>query len=331
MSFTRAELDEAATLVHRTLPPTPAYRWPLLAEHLGADVWVKHENHLPVGAFKVRGGLVFVDRLLRRRADATGIVSATTGNHGQSLAFAGRAAGLPVHIVVPFGNNADKNAAMRSLGADLIEHGHDFQAAREYAMQLADEDPGLEMVPPFLPDLVLGVATYALELFEAVADIDTVYVPVGMGSGACGLIGVRDLLGLPTEVVGVVAEQADATARSFAAGHAVATESADTYIDGVATRSPDADAIQQLIAGAARIVTISEDACAEAMRLHFRMTHNVPEPAGALALAAALAEAERVRGARIALIQTGGNVDAATFGTVLAGRTPAPPSALVRS
>jgi threonine dehydratase len=331
MSFTRAELDDAAALVHRTLPPTPTYRWPLLAEQLDADVWVKHENHLPVGAFKVRGGLVFVDRLLRRRPDVTGIVSATTGNHGQSLAFAGRAAGLPVHIVVPFGNNADKNAAMRSLGADLIEHGHDYQAAREHAMRLAAEDRGLEMVPPFLPDLVLGVASYALELFEAVADIDTVYVPVGMGSGACGVIGVRDLLGLATEVVGVVAERADATARSFAAGHVVATERADTYIDGVATRSPDPDAIRRLIAGAARIVTISEDACAEAMRLHLRATHNVPEPAGALALAAALAEREHVRGRRIALIQSGGNVDVARFGDVLAGRTPAPPSALVRS
>jgi threonine dehydratase len=326
MGFTRAELDAASELVHRTLPATPAYRWPLLAEAVGADVWVKHENHLPVGAFKVRGGLVYVDRLLRRRPDVSGLLAATTGNHGQSLAFAGRAAGLPVHIVVPHGNSPDKNAAMRALGAEVIVHGHDYQAAREHAIALAAADPGLEMVPPFHPDLVLGVATYALELFEAVPDLDTVYVPVGMGSGACGLIGVRDLLGLRTEIVGVVAERADATARSFAAGHAVSTESADTFVDGVATRSPDLDAIRLLIAGASRIVTISEDAVAAAMRLHVQATHNLCEPAGALALAALLQEGDAVRGKRVAVIQTGGNVDAGTIATVLEGGTPPPPS-----
>src|SRR4051794_36836105 len=330
MQFTRAELDAAVTLVHRTLPPTPAYRWPLLAQACGADVWVKHENHMPVGAFKVRGGLVFVDRLLRRRPDVTGLISATTGNHGQSVAFAGAAAGLPVTILVPHGNNPDKNAAMRSLGADVVEHGHDYQAAREYATALAAADPGLEMVPPFHADLVLGVATYALELFEAVPDLDTVYVPVGMGSGICALLAVRDLLGLTTEIVGVVAARADATARSFAAGRAVPTETADTFLDGVATRSPDPDAVAQIVAGAARIVSISEDAAAEAMRLHFRATHNVPEPTGALALAALLAEADRAREKRIGLIQTGGNIDERTFATVLAGGTPAPPSAMVR-
>jgi len=330
MTFTRAELDEAAELVHRTLPTTPAYRWPLLGAEFGADVWVKHENHLPVGAFKVRGGLVFVDRLLRRRPEATGLLAATTGNHGQSVAFAGRAAGLPVTIVVPQGSNPDKNAAMRSLGAQVIEHGHDYQAAREHAQELAAADPGLETVPPFHPDLVLGVATYALELFEAVPDIDTLYVPVGMGSGICGLIGARNLLAPTTEIVGVVAERADATARSFAAGRVVPTDTADTFMEGVATRQPDPDAIAQIIAGAARVLTIGEDAAAEAMRQHFRATHNLPEPTGSLALAGLMAEADRARDKRIALIQSGGNVDAATFATVLAGATPAPPSALVR-
>jgi threonine dehydratase len=329
MQFTRAELDAASALVHRTLPPTPAYRWPLLAEAVGADVWVKHENHLPVGAFKVRGGLVFVDRLLRRRPDVRGLLAATTGNHGQSLAFAGREAGLPVRIVVPHGNSPDKNAAMRGLGAEVIEHGHDFQAAREHLTALAAADPQLEIVPPFHPDLVIGVATYALELFEAVLDLDTVYVPVGMGSGACGLIGVRDLLGLRTKIVGVVAERADATAQSFVTGHVVNTNSADTFVDGVATRSPDLNAIRLLIAGAARIVTVSEDEVADAMRLHLQTTHNVPEPAGALALAALRQEGTAVRGKRVAVIQTGGNVDARTLSTVLDGRTPAPPSALV--
>ncbi|HKC26607.1 MAG TPA: threonine dehydratase [Jatrophihabitans sp.] len=330
MAFTRAELDAAAALVHATLPRTPAIQWPLLAQDTGADVWIKHENHLPVGAFKVRGGLVYVDRLLRRRPDVTGLISATTGNHGQSLAFAGRAAGLPVTIVVPLGNNADKNAAMRALGAQVVEHGHDFQAAREHAIALAEDDPGLEMVPSFHADLVLGVATYALELFQDVPDIDTVYVPVGMGSGLCGLARVRDLLGLRTEIVGVVAERADATARSFEAGRVVTTESADTFIDGVATRVPDADAIAQILAGAARVLRVSEDDAAEAMRIHFRGTHNTPEPAGALALAGLLAELDRARDRRVALIQSGANIDAATFKAVLEGRTPAPPSALVR-
>jgi threonine dehydratase len=328
MSFTRAELDAAGDLVHGDVPPTPTYRWPLLDEATGATVWVKHENHTPVGAFKVRGGLVFVDHLLKRRPNVTGLLSATTGNHGQSLAFAGRAAGLPVTIVVPLGNNPDKNAALRSLGAHVIEHGRDFQAAREHAADLGASDKRLEMVPSFHPDLVLGVATYALELFETVGELDTVYVPVGMGSGCSALIAVRDLLGLHTEIVGAVAARADATARSFAAGRVITTESADTFVDGVATRSPDPEAIRRIVAGAARIVTISDDATADAMRLFFRATHNVPEPAGALALAALLAEGGV--GRRVALIQTGGNIDAGTLATVLDGRTPAPPSALVR-
>jgi threonine dehydratase len=323
-------LDDAADLVHRRLPATPAYRWPLLCDEFGADVWVKHENHLPVGAFKVRGGLVYVDRLLRRRPDVTGLLAATTGNHGQSVAYAGAAAGLPVRIVVPLGINPDKNTAMRSLGAEVVEHGHDFQAAREHASALVEEDPGIEFVPSFHADLVLGVATYALELFTAVPDIDTVYVPVGMGSGICGLMRVRDLLGLTTEIVGVVARRADATAQSYAAGRVVSTAVADTFADGVATRLPDADAIDAIVAGAARIVTVDEDEVAQAMRDQFTATHNVAEPAGALGLAALRREADRARDRRIALVQSGGNVDSTTLATVLAGRTPAAPSTLVR-
>jgi threonine dehydratase len=231
-----------------------------------------------------------------------------------------------VTIVVPHGNSPDKNAAMRSLGAVVIEHGHDFQAARERAQAVAEEDPRLELVPSFHPDLVLGVATYALELFESVPGIDTVYVPVGMGSGICGLIRTRELLGLRTEIVGVVSERADATARSFEAGHVVSTESADTFVDGVATRSPDPEAIRRILAGAARVIRVSEAAAADAMRLHLRATHNLPEPAGALALAGLLADGQRASGRRVALIQTGGNVDASTLATVLAGDTPSPPS-----
>jgi threonine dehydratase len=219
------------------MPATPQYRWPLLGELVGAEVWVKHENHTPTGAFKVRGGLVFADRLRATRPEVRGIVSATRGNHGQSLAYAGAAAGLEVTIVVPHGNSRDKNAAMRGFGAEVIEYGHDYQAAREYSVQLAAER-GLEAVPPYHPDLVLGVATYARELFDAVADLDTVYVGVGMGTGISGLIGVRDLLNLQTEIVGVVSDQAPATARSFAAGEVVATDTADTFVDGVACRVP---------------------------------------------------------------------------------------------
>ena len=322
MGFTLAELDAASDLVHRWVPPTPQYAWPLLAQALGTEVWVKHENHTPTGAFKVRGGLVYMDRLRRERPDVTGVVSATRGNHGQSLAFAGRAHEVPVTIVVPHGNSPDKNAAMRGFGATVIEHGHDFQAAREHSVTLA-ADLGLEPVPPYHPDLVLGVATYALELFRAVDAIDVVYVPVGMGSGLSGLIHVRDALGLPTEIVGVVAERAPATALSFAAGQPVSTETADTFVDGVACRLPDADALAVIQAGAARIVQISEDGAAEAMRVLLACTHNVPEPAGALALAGALAERSTLGGRRVAVIQTGGNVDASMLQVVLSGGTPA--------
>ena len=322
MTFTLADLEAAAALVARDVAPTPQYEWPLLGAEVGARVWVKHENHTPTGAFKVRGGLVLVDRLRSGPEPVVGLVSATRGNHGQSLAFAGRAAGVPVAIVVPHGNGRDKNAAMRGFGAEVIEHGHDFQAAREFSTELAAQR-GWTAVPPYHPDLVLGVATYALELFRAVPDLDAVYVPVGMGSGISGLIRVRDLLGLGTEIVGVVTDRAPATALSFAAGHVVTTDAADTFVDGVACRVPDPTAIELICAGAARILTVSEDAAAEAMRLMFRTTHNVPEPAGSVALAGLLAERDRQQGHRVAVIHTGGNVDADQLSAVLAGRTPA--------
>jgi threonine dehydratase len=321
MAFTLDELDRASDLVHRWVPPTPQYAWPLLADVLGTEVWVKHENHTPTGAFKVRGGLVYMDRLRRERSHVKGVVSATRGNHGQSIAFAGRAQGIAATIVVPKGNSPDKNAAMRGFGAEVIEHGHDFQAAREHSMELAAER-GLEAVPSYHPDLVLGVATYARELLDAVPALDVVYVPVGMGSGAGGLIGVRDLLGFSTQIVGVVAEKANATALSFAAGHVVETEAADTFVDGVACRVPDASAMAMLSAGAARIVQVSEDAAAEAVRVLLSCTHNLPEPSGALALAAALAEKDLNVGRRVAVIQTGGNMDAQMLQTILAGGTP---------
>ncbi|WP_117000813.1 threonine dehydratase [Desertimonas flava] len=323
--LTTEGLDEAEAIVRRHVAPTPQYAWPLLAAELGAEVWVKHENHTPTGAFKVRGGLVYVDRLRRERPDVPGIITATRGNHGQSIAFAGRVAGIPVTVLVPHGNSPDKNAAMSGFGADVVVHGHDFQAARERAGELAARD-GLVSVPSFHPDLVAGVATYARELFDAAGELDAVYVGVGMGSGICGLMGVRDLLGLRTEIIGVVAEQAPATQLSFDAGRVVSTERADTFIDGVACRVPDEEAIAAIVAGAARIVAVSEDDCAEAIRTLLRTTHNLAEPGGAVALAGLLtsAERDRQRGRRVGVVLSGGNLDGPLLAEILAGRTPVP-------
>ena len=318
--FTLDDLDRAEAIVYAHMPPTPQYAWPLLAEELGAEVWVKHENHTPIGAFKVRGGLVHLDRL-RRRSDVAGIISATRGNHGQSLAFAGRAGGVPVVIVVPYFNSVEKNAAMRALGAELIEAGHDFQDAREEAARIG-ADRGLEMVPSFHPDLVLGVATYARELLVAAPTLDTVYVPVGLGSGICGMIIVRDLLGLSTEIVGVVSDRASAYRLSFEAGSPVATETADTFVDGVSCRVPDAVAVEIICRGAARVIEVPDEATADAMRILHRTTHNTAEPAGAIALAGAISERQRVAGRRVGVVITGGNVDAAVLALILAGHSP---------
>ena len=321
MRFDRDELDAATAIVRRHMPPTPQYSWPLLDDIAGSPVIVKHENHTPVGAFKVRGGLVYMDRLVRERPEVTGVISATRGNHGQSLAFAGREYGRSATIVVPHGNSVEKNAAMRALGAEVVEFGVDFQEARERSIELAAQR-GLEAVPPFHRDLVLGVATYALELFEGAGVLDTVYVPVGMGSGINALIAVRDLLGLDTQIVGVVAEQASSTLLSFERGEVVTTETAATFVDGVATRSPDPDSIEGIIAGAARVIAVSDDATAEAMRIIYRTTHNVAESAGAIALAGLLSEPPDRRGERSAFVLCGGNVDTAQLHAVLGGATP---------
>lgn len=295
-------------MVREHVPVTPAYRWPLLEAVTGSPTWVKHENGTPTGAFKVRGGLVYVERLVASGRTVRGLTTATRGNHGQSLAFAGRAHGIPVTIVVPEGNSPDKNAAMVAFGGELVVHGRDFQEAREHMAQLAVER-GLEPVPSFHRDLVAGTATYAVELHEQAPDLDVVYVPVGQGSGICGNIAVRDLLDRDCEVVGVVAERAPAHALSFAAGHAVSTPEADTFVDGVATRVPDEDAVQMMVRGAARFVQVSEAAAEKAMRIMWQTTHQMPEPAGALALAGLLADAERPAGAVAATVMTGGNCD----------------------
>jgi len=315
--LSHAELDQATRIVRPHVPATPAYRWPLLEAATGCRTWVKHENATPTGAFKVRGGLVYVSRLLAA-GSVRGLITATRGNHGQSIAFAGRAHSVPVTVVVPEGNSPDKNAAMAAWGAEIVVHGGDFQEAREHMLDLA-MNGGLEPVPSFHRDLVAGVATYAAELHDRVPELDVVYVPVGQGSGICANIAVRDLLGRSTEVVGVVAEGAPAHALSFDAGRPVATPTADTFVDGVATRTPDADAVEVMVRGAARFVQVGDAATERAMSMLWRTTHQMPEPAGAIALAGLLADADRAPDAVAATIMTGGNCDAHLIGRVLAG------------
>ena len=319
--FTLAELDNVIPLVRAIVPPTPQYAWPLLKALTGVEIVVKHENHTPIGAFKLRGGIVYFDRLNRARPQVQGVVTATRGNHGQSLAFAGTRAGIAVTIVVPHGNSTEKNAAMRAFGAELIEHGRDFDEAKEAAIRIATER-GLEYAPSFHRDFVIGVATYAHELFSAVDNLDTVYVPIGLGSGICGMIGTRDALGLKTKIVGVVAEAANAYLRSFTAGRGVATNSALTFADGMAVRVPDPTALEVIRKGAERIVQVSEDEIAEAIRSIYSATHNCAEGAGAAALAALSKERGRLQGRRAAVILTGQNIDRTWMQTVLAGGTP---------
>lgn len=315
---TLADIEAAARNVYAVMPPTPQYAWPLLAQRAGCEVWVKHENHTPTGAFKVRGGLVYMDRVKREQPGLKGVISATRGNHGQSIALAAGKVGIPAIIVVPHGNSVEKNAAMRAFGADLVEAGHDFDAAKETAMRLAEER-GLAMVPSFHRDLVRGVATYALELFRTAPALDTVYVPIGLGSGICGTIAVRNALGLATKVVGVVSTEAAAYALSFAAGKVVATNSADTMADGMAVRGPDAEALDIILKGADRIVQVSDAEIGVAMRAYYEDAHQLTEGAGAAALAALLQERERMKGRRVGLVLSGGNIDRPVYLRVLGG------------
>ncbi|HJS31736.1 MAG TPA: threonine dehydratase [Alphaproteobacteria bacterium] len=316
--FAKAALEAAANAVHAVIAPTPQIVWPLLSARVGAETWVKHENHTPIGAFKVRGGVFHLSKLRGERPDLSGVITATRGNHGQSVAYAARRVGLAATIVAPHANSVEKNAAMRAFGARLIEAGHDFQAAYESAQAMAREQ-SLHFVDSFGVDLVLGVASYALELFAACGALDRVYVPIGLGSGICGVIAARDALGLKTEVVGVVAERAAAYALSFTAGRAVATDTADTFADGVACRTTHPLALPMILKGAARVVTVTEDEMKAAMRAYFTDTHNVVEGAGAASLAAALKEAARNAGQRIALVASGGNIDRALYVDILAG------------
>lgn len=316
---TLAELESAAALVHTVIPPTPQYQWPLLSARAGATVWVKHENHAPTGAFKVRGGLVYMDHLRRTQPDVEGIVTATRGNHGQSVAFAARRCGLRVTVVVPHGNSVEKNAAMQALGAELIEQGYDFQAAVEAADTIAAER-GWHRLPAFHPLLVRGVASYALELFRAVPDLDTVYVPIGLGSGICGVIAARDALGLRTRVVGVVSAEAPAYALSLRAGRPVSHEASTRVADGVACRTPVPEAFEIIARGADHVVEVSDDDVEAAMRALFSDAHTVAEGAGATSVAALLQERDVVRGRPVGVIVTGGNVDREQYARILAER-----------
>ena len=320
--FTFDGLAAAAAIVRAVVPPTPAYEWPLLAKAAGTTVVVKHENHTPIGAFKIRGGLVYVDALCRAGPPPRGLVTATRGNHGQSIALAAARFRLPLTIVVPHGNSSEKNVAMAAFGAEVVTAGKDFDDSR-LAAEAIERERGYHYVPAFHRDLVRGVATYAQELFERHGDLDAVYVPIGLGSGICGLITVRDLLGLDTEIVGVVADNAPAYALSFAAGRAVPTNTAHTFADGVACRVPSPDALDIIRSGAARIVRVTEDEIAEAVRLYYRTTHNLAEGAGAAPLAAALKEKPRLAGKRVGLILSGGNIDAPVMAAILRGETPA--------
>jgi len=321
MLFEKRELEEAAQLVHSHMPPTPQYVWPQICEKAGATVWVKHENHTPTGAFKIRGGITFIDWLKRTEPDVQGIITATRGNHGQSQARAASAAGLQAKIIVPRGNSVEKNTAMRAFGADVVEFGDDFDAARIEAGRLAGEE-NLFVVPPFHTEIIRGVATCAFELMQAAPDLDTIYVPIGCGSGICGIIAVRDALGLKTKVVGVVSTQAQTAKLSFESGALVETESANTFADGMAVRVPVREAFDIYSRGADSIIAVTDDEVADAMRIYFHDTHNVVEGAGAASLAAILQNPDAVRGKVVGAILSGGNIDAGMFAGILQGKTP---------
>lgn len=315
------DFEHAEELVYRAMKPTPCYNWPLLAAELGADVWMKHENHTPTGAFKVRGGLVYANRYKARFPEATGLISATRGNHGQSLAYASRVEGMHATIVVPHGNSAEKNAAMKAFGATLIEEGDDFDLACGFARQQAEKE-GLHMVPSFHEDLVAGVGTYAYEMMQQNPDLDAIYVPIGKGSGICGMIEARNALNVKTKIIGVVSDRADGYARSFENGCLTEADRSDTFADGMAVRCPDADALDIVMKGADRVVRVDDETIAAAIRLIYRATHNPAEGAGAASLAALMLEKDKMAGKKVGVVLSGQNIDSNWMADVLAGRTP---------
>lgn len=301
-----AEIEAAKSLIRPHIRETPTYRWPLLEAGLGTELWLKHENHTPVGAFKIRGGLVYVDELKRQEPTVQGVIAATTGNHGQSIAYAARLNGLRAVIVVPHGNNPEKNAAMRSLGAELVEHGSEFQEALEHSRVLAVQED-LHAVPSYHPWLVRGVATYGLELFRSVPELDAVFVPIGLGSGFCGVAAARQALGLKTKIIGVVSEHAPAYALSFAQKQFVEQSSTTRVAEGVACKTPHADALAHVMVHAHAVVTVNDEQALTAMREIVQGTHNIAEGSGALAYAALKKQSAEWQSKRVACVLSGGN------------------------
>lgn len=312
-----SEIEAAKVLIRSRIRETPTYRWPLLEAGLGCELWLKHENHTPVGAFKIRGGLVYMDELKRQQPEVRGVIAATTGNHGQSISFAAKLNGLRAVIVVPHGNNPEKNAAMRSLGAELVEHGKEFQEALEYSRELAVNE-GLHAVPSFHPWLVRGVATYGLELFRSVVDLDAVFVPIGLGSGFCGIAAAREALGLKTRIIGVVSEHAPAYAMSFQQRQFVEQPSTTRVAEGVACKTPNQEALEHVIRHAHEIVMVNDDEAVVAMREIIQATHNIAEGAGALAYAALKKRRDSWQGRRVACVLTGGNASLAMIARAVA-------------
>ena len=313
---TLSELESAAELIYRHMPPTPQYNWPLLDKAAGTEVWVKHENHTPVGAFKIRGGIVYLDQLRKRLPEVRGVVGATRGNHGQSMGFAARIYSLEAIVIVPYGNSPEKNAAMRALGVHLIEAGRDFQEACEYADALAN-DRGLHRLPSLHMDLVRGVGTYCMEFLRGAPELDTVYVPVGMGSGVCGMMAARDALNLKTKIVAVVSSGAPAYKLSFEAGRRIEHPVTTVLADGMACRCPNEDALSAMLKGVDRVVAVDEEEVADAMRTLYTATHNAAEGAGAASFAALMQERGQMRGKRVGVTLCGGNVDAEVFARIL--------------
>ncbi|MBG9388531.1 threonine dehydratase [Caenimonas aquaedulcis] len=319
MQFSQEEVDRAREAVYAVMPPTPQFAWPLLRERLGMQVWVKHENHTPAGAFKVRGGLTYFEQLAQRTPRVPGVITATRGNHGQSVGLAARKYGIAATIVVPRGNSQEKNAAMRALGVRLIEHGDDFQAAREHAIALAAES-GLHMVPSFDRGLIRGVMTYWLEFFESFPRgeaPEVVYVPIGQGSGFCAASAARAYTGAKSALVGVVSAHATTYLDSFRARRVVEAPVTTQLADGMACRIADAEALEIVLREAEDVVSVTDDEIAQAMRILFADTHNVAEGAGAAGLAAAIQRKARHPGGAVGFALTGGNVDSDVFARIL--------------
>lgn len=315
---TLAQIEEAQAIVYRYMLPTPQYTWPLLNQRLGTEAWIKHENHTPVGAFKLRGALVYIEWLKQTQPGLAGVVAATRGNHGQGVGMAAGLIGVKAVIVVPHGNSPEKNRAMQAQGVELVEHGHDFQESLEFACTLATER-GFAMVDSFHERLVMGTATYALEFFKGAPPLDAIYVPIGLGSSICGVAAARDALGIKTEIVGVVSAQSPSYALSFSQHKIVEAPAATLIADGLACRKPNPSAMESIWNNVARIVEVSDAEIVDAMRVYYQDTHNLAEGAAAAALAASIRQASILGGRRIGLVLTGANVDAAVFAKILTG------------